>query len=91
MMMNTITNQRTITNWTPYLATSIAEGTYIPLKHFTEDTDMVLEAWAYIGQTGLYTQLQGMFGRTLHALIQGGVLTEDFTPVWDEWDTVHEF
>jgi len=86
MTTTTITNQRTNTEWTPYLATGIAEG-----FEETDNTDMVLEAWAYIGQAGLHHQLQGMFGRTLHALMDAGLLTKNFIPIWREWDNIHTF
>ena len=79
--MNTITNQRTNTEWTWDMATGIAEG-----FEKSDNADMILESWAYIGQSGLYRTLQGWFGRRLNMYVSYGVLTEDFVPVWDEWD-----
>jgi len=82
--MNNITNQKTDTTWTPYLAVGIAEG-----FEETDNIDMVLEAWAYIGQNGLHKSLQGFFGRTLNAIVDGGYLTPTYIPNWDAWDEAH--
>ena len=82
--MTNITNQRTDTNWTSYLAVGIAEG-----FEETDNIDMVLEAWAYIGQNGLYRELQGFFGRTLHSIVDAGYLTTTYVPMWGAWDEAH--
>lgn len=85
--MNTITNQRTNTEWTSYMATSIAEG-FLKTGNSAElrNSDMILESWAYIGQSGLYLFYDEWFDRQLDWYVFYGVLTEDFVPVWDEWD-----
>lgn len=55
--------------WTPYLATSYAEG-------FGEgegaSEDQQLEAWQYLINSGLAWKLQGWFGRTAERLIESG-------------------
>jgi len=41
---------------------------------------------ASIGQKGLYTGLQGFFGRTLQRFIDEEILFDDFTINWDMID-----
>jgi len=52
-----------------YNAVGIAEG-FVE----AESEEQVLEAWQYLHDTGLGYQLQGAFGRTLKALIDGGYI-----------------
>jgi hypothetical protein len=54
-----------------YNAVGIAEG-FVE----AESEEQVLEAWQYLHDTGLGYQLQGMYGRTLKQLIQGGIVHE---------------
>jgi hypothetical protein len=56
-----------------YTAVGLIEG-FIE----AESEEQVLEAWSFIGQSGLWRQLQGFYGRTLHSLIEGGWLDEEF-------------
>ena len=76
-------NQRSEIEWTSYLATAYAEG-------FCEGEDATqeeqLEAWAYLIMTGLCWNLQGWFGRTATAMIEGGIINRDGTINWDEID-----
>ena len=51
---------------TPYMATGYAEG-------FGNGTpEQELAAWQFIADTGIWRQLQGFFGRTVHHLIDSG-------------------
>lgn len=58
---------------TPYRACGIIEG-FIEI----EDENEIISAWSYIGKAGLYTQLQGSYGRGLKMLIEDGDLDESF-------------
>lgn len=62
-------NQRTDTQWTPYLATAVAEGWEDGSK------DQCIEAFAYLTEHELYLQLQGWFGRQIASLVESGYLT----------------
>jgi hypothetical protein len=70
-------NQRSKVNWTPYLATGVAEGFEQP------DSEIeIVEAWAYLIKTGLAYQLQGWFGRNAEAIIQGGSIDRNGNINW---------
>lgn len=71
-------SSRTNTAFNTYQAIGIAEG-------FEEcsDPQVQIEAWAYIGQRGLYRGLQGFFGRTLQQFVDQEILHPDFTINWD--------
>lgn len=60
--------------WNTYLATAYAEG-FCEGEDATEEEQ--LEAWAYLIKTGTCWQLQGWFGRTAQALIEGGVISKE--------------
>lgn len=55
-----------------YTAVGLAEG-FIE----AESEEQVIEAWQYIYDTGLYLTLQGFFGRTVHALLENGVISKN--------------
>jgi len=74
-------SSRSGTAFSDYLAVGIAEG----FEDFT-DNDQWIEAWATIGQRGLYLGLQGFFGRMLMSLVEFGALNQDFTIDWDVFD-----
>jgi hypothetical protein len=57
-----------------YTAVGIAEG-FVE----AESEEQVIAAWQYIYDTGLYRSLQGFFGRTVHALLEQGVIKENET------------
>ncbi len=51
-----------------YTAIGLAEG-------FIEGTEEeVIQAWQYIYDKGLWKGLQGFFGRTVHALLEQGII-----------------
>lgn len=54
-----------------YTAVSIAEGFCEGENAASEEKR--IEAWQHLIDTGLCWQLQGWFGRTAEALIEGGV------------------
>ena len=58
-------------NMTPFRACECAEG-----FGSGEDAsrDEQIAAWQYIHDTGLWKTLQGFYGRTLHALINEGLI-----------------
>lgn len=62
-------NTDTYKKMTPYLACAFAEG-------FCEgedaDPESQLIAWQYIKDTGIWKNLQGFYGRTVHALLEAG-------------------
>ena len=76
-------NQRSKTEFTPYLATAIAEG-------FCEGENATLEqqieAWAYLIKTGLAYKLQGWFGRAAQSLIAKGLVNSQGEIDWDQVD-----
>lgn len=80
-------NQRTETNYTPYLATAIAEG-------FCEGEDATaeqkVEAWAYLIETKLAYQMQGFFGRTADSLIDKGLINDQGIIDWYLLDELNE-
>jgi hypothetical protein len=55
---------------TAYSAVAVAEG----FDGEEPDTDKQLAAWQYIKDHNLHLHLQGFFGRTVHALVNQGVL-----------------
>ncbi len=57
-----------------YLACGIAEG--FEEGNWTKRDQLL--AWQYIGRTGLYRQLQGLYGRTLQRLLDEGYFDKDF-------------
>jgi len=75
--MQAIINQRTKTDWTPYLATGIAEG-----FEQADNEYQIVEAWAYLIKTQLAYQLQGWFGRNAEAIIQGGSIDRNGKINW---------
>lgn len=76
-------NQRTDTQWTPYLATGIAEG-------FEESSgaEQTIEAWAYLIKSGMAWTLQGSFGRAAMSMIEQGYITKEGELQWDAIDEV---
>ena len=76
-------NQRTNTEWTPYLATGIAEG-FEP----SESNEQQIEAWAYLIKSGLAWSLQGFFGRSAQNFIEQDYITKDGNINWDNVDWV---
>ena len=78
MTKDTIINQRTNTEFTPYLATGIAEG-------FEEPTsaEQSIEAWAYLIATGMAWSLQGGFGRTASIFIDEGLIDKEGVINWE--------
>jgi len=60
-----------------YTATMICEGVIE-----AEDNDQVLEAWCFLANNGLLSQLQGFFGRTFHSLAQQQVVYRAADGVW---------
>lgn len=79
-------SSRTGTAFSEYTAIGIAEG-------FEEcrDHEVLIEAWATIGQKGLHRGLQGWFGRSLHHLQIQEYLNSDFTVNWDMVDQAYFF
>ena len=57
--------------WTPYLATAYAEG-FCEGENGTEDE--VHDAWQYLVDTDILSQLQGWFGRTAQSLIESKLI-----------------
>jgi hypothetical protein len=56
---------------TPYLATAYAEG-FCEGEGATQVQQGA--AWQYIWDRGLWRGLQGWFGRTVHALVEDGII-----------------
>ena len=79
--MQSIINQRSKIEWTPYLATGVAEG-FETANNFDE----TVEAWAYLIKTGLVWKLQGWFGRSAQDIIEGGSIDKEGTINWDVID-----
>lgn len=73
-------NQRSTIEWTPYLATAYAEGF---CEGENAEQHEVVEAWAYLINTGLAYQLQGFFGRYANALIEEGLISKLGEINWD--------
>lgn len=63
----------TETKMDAYRACGLIEGFV-----FTDNEDEILQAWSYIGKTGLYRQLQGFYSRTLKDLIDNNYLDTNF-------------
>jgi hypothetical protein len=74
-------SSRTNTPFSTYQMIGIAEG-----FEECDNHEVQIEAWASIGQKGLYTGLQGFFGRTLQRFIDEEILFDDFTINWDMVD-----
>jgi hypothetical protein len=53
-----------------YTAVGIAEG-----FEEAESEEQVIEAWQHIYDRGLYKTLQGFFGRTIHNLLEQGIIS----------------
>ena len=68
---------------TLYEATAIAEG----FSGTVHTVDEVLEAWAYLIETGHCWQLQGWFGRQAMSFIEDGVISKEGKI---NWETVAE-
>ena len=83
--MNKTINQRTKVNWTPYLATGVAEG-----FEEADSFDETVEAWAYLIKTGLAWNLQGWFGRSAARIIEGGTIDKNGVINWDKVDEALE-
>ena len=64
---NNIINQRSNVNWTPYLATGVAEGFESVDTEYGE-----IEAWAYLIATGKAWRLQGFFWKKCYQYNQYG-------------------
>lgn len=79
-------SSRTGTSFSPYVMVGIAEG-FEPCN----DPEVQIEAWASIGQTGMYRTLQGFFGRSLQSMIDQEFLFEDFTINWEMVDQAIAF
>ena len=58
-------------NMTPYHACECAEG-FCAGEDATEDEQ--LAAWQYIRDLELWRNLQGFYGRNVHALLDAGVI-----------------
>jgi hypothetical protein len=56
---------------TPYLACAYAEG-FCEGEGASEEE--VITAFQYIKDTGLWRHLQGFYGRTVHQLLEEGVI-----------------
>jgi hypothetical protein len=56
---------------TPYLACGLAEG----FEEADNETE-VGAAWQYIWDTGLWKSLQGWYGRTVHDLVENGLISK---------------
>lgn len=56
--------------WTPYNACACVEG----FDNEEHDRDTIISAWQYIKDTGLYTTLQGWYGRTVRDLTEAGLI-----------------
>ena len=54
-----------------YLATAYAEG-FCEGEGATRDEQIA--AWQYIWDKGLWKSLQGFFGRTVHSLVEQGII-----------------
>lgn len=54
-----------------YTACSIAEG-FCEGEGASEQDQ--LTAWQYIWDRGLWRSLQGFYGRTVHSLVEGGMI-----------------
>lgn len=82
--MNTTTfNPRTDTKWDQYTACGIAEGFDDPENDFGTLNDRNIEAWAYLISTGAAWSLQGWYGRTASAIIEGGTIDKSGHINWD--------
>jgi hypothetical protein len=68
-----------------FTAVSIAEGFCGGEDASMEDQ---LRAWSYIGKNGLHYSLQGWFGRTLHSLVENGVLDGEYNVNWDRVEEI---
>ena len=62
-----------------FTATMIAEGQcdLVGIDETELTTEMYLEAWQHLVDTGLAWQLQGSFGRMAQQLINEGVINEN--------------
>ncbi len=58
---------------TSYLACAYAEG-FCEGENATEKEQLC--AWQYIADTGMWRGLQGFYGRTVHNLVDSGVISE---------------
>jgi hypothetical protein len=56
--------------WTPYDAIACVEG--FDSNDWSEEDQ--LSAWKYIKDTGLWRNLQGWYGRTVHHLTEEGLI-----------------
>lgn len=56
---------------TPYMACAYAEG-FCEGEGASEEE--VITAWQYIRDTKLWQHLQGFYGRTVHQLLEEGVI-----------------
>ena len=55
----------------PYIACSIAEG-FCEGEGSSEKEQLI--AWQWISDRGLWKQLQGFYGRSVHSLIEQGAI-----------------
>lgn len=73
--------------WDNYTATAYAEG-------FCEGENATpreqIEAWAYLIKTGACWSLQGWFGRTATALIEGGIISRGGKVNWKKFNSSQE-
>jgi hypothetical protein len=77
-----IINQRSSTTWDSYTACGIAEGFDDPDDDFGTLNDKNIEAWAYLIATGQAWRLQGWYGRTASAIIDGGTINSKGVINW---------
>jgi len=69
---------------TDYLAVGVAEGfEETNAKSDEEATRDTIKAWSYICGKDLWRTLQGYFGRSVHNLINEGVLDNSGKVNWD--------
>lgn len=61
-----------------FYATGMAEGFVEP-----EESDNVIEAWAYLIYKGICWRLQGFFGRSAQSLIDHGIVSSEGEINWE--------
>lgn len=89
-MITATFNPRTDTKWDSYTACGIAEGFNDPGNDFGTLSDRNIEAWAYLISTGQCWSLQGWYGRTASAIIDGGTISDKGHINWDAVEAARE-